>query len=107
MTQIKQTKRKYFNGLAKKVSKKGSEFGAIIENKQENYPQIGGWKDILFSVSEKCIGCGMCEKHCPEATIRMKMIGNKKHALINPEFCKGCGICASVCPVAAIDSKKA
>jgi pyruvate ferredoxin oxidoreductase delta subunit len=106
MTQIKQTKSKHFNRLAKKASPKGGEFGAIIENEQENYPRIGGWKDALFSVNEKCIGCGMCEKYCPEATIRMKMIGDRKYALINPEFCKGCGICASVCPALAIDNKK-
>lgn len=106
MTQIKQTKSSHFNKLAKKTSKKGSEFGAVIANKPENYPCIGGWKGALFSVNEKCIGCGMCEKHCPEATIMMKMIGEKKRAVIDPDFCKGCGICASVCPVAAIDNKK-
>lgn len=106
MTQIKQTKSKHFKELTEKTSKKGREFGAVIENEQENYPRIGGWKGALFGVNEKCIGCGMCERHCPEATIMMKTIGEKKHAVINPNFCKGCGICASVCPVAAIDNKK-
>ncbi len=107
MTQIKQAKSDHFKKLVKKLpNKKGVEFGAVIENKTDNYPNTGDWKNSVFSVNEKCIGCGLCEKHCPEATISMKMIGDKKKAEIDPEFCKGCGICASVCPVGAISSKK-
>ncbi len=106
MTQIKETKSNHFKKITAKTSSKGQEFGAAIKNKEENYPKTGGWKNAIFCVNEKCIGCGMCEKHCPEATIRMKMIGDKKKAKIDPEFCKGCGICANVCPVGAIDVKK-
>lgn len=107
MTQIKQTKSTHFKKVAKgKESGLGVELGAAIENEEKKYPPIGGWKGALFSVTDKCIGCKQCVNHCPEATIRMKEIGDKKQANIDAEFCKGCGVCMSVCPVSAIEMKK-
>lgn len=106
MTQIKETKSAHFKKIAEeKKPELGTEFGAVIENKEEKYPPTGGWKSAVFTVNEKCIGCGKCVRHCPEAAIIMKEIGGKKVAVIDSEFCKGCGICKGVCPVSAIESK--
>ncbi len=104
MTQIKKTKSNHFRKIKKGGdSKLGKEFGAIIENNPANYPNIGDWKNSIFTVGKKCIGCTQCVQHCPESAIMMKKIKGKMVAVIDPEFCKGCGICKNVCPVAAIE----
>lgn len=101
---VKKTKSDHFRKIKQvKAKKLGGEFGAIIENKPENYPPIGDWKNSVFLVNEKCVGCTQCEKHCPEGAISMKQIGEKKVAVIDPEFCKGCGICKGVCPLGAVE----
>jgi ferredoxin len=50
----------------------------------------------------KCIGCGICTKVCPAATIKVE----EKKACINEEFCRGCGACEQRCPVYAITMVK-
>ncbi|MDY7001916.1 MAG: FAD-dependent oxidoreductase, partial [Thermodesulfobacteriota bacterium] len=52
--------------------------------------------------TEKCTGCGICEKLCPYAAIRMIRIGKKRKAETIAASCKGCGICASHCPALCI-----
>ena len=47
---------------------------------------------------EKCIGCGICSKVCPAATIEM---ANAK-ANILLDGCRGCAACEQRCPVYAI-----
>jgi uncharacterized Fe-S center protein len=49
-------------------------------------------------IFEKCIGCGKCEKVCPEYAIT---ILNKK-ASFDYSKCIGCGECVTVCPTGAI-----
>jgi heterodisulfide reductase subunit A len=57
----------------------------------------------ISSVDQKiCMGCGICEKLCPYAAIRMTKVGEKKKAETISASCKGCGICASHCPTMAI-----
>jgi len=53
-------------------------------------------------ITDKCIGCGICVKNCPNDTIS---IADKK-AHIN-ESCVGCGICFKLCKPAAIEVTKA
>jgi len=90
-----------------KASKKGKTafLGAVIANDFNNYPQTGEWKFFLPRVKdEECIGCGICEKFCPEGVIYLKKTANSSgtKAQIELKFCKGCGICSQVCPKKAI-----
>jgi len=52
---------------------------------------------------EKCTGCGICIKACPEANV-IKRVDGKKVA-ISAMFCKMCLLCASVCAKKAIVSE--
>lgn len=51
---------------------------------------------------EKCIGCGICSKVCPAATIEMT---NRK-AEVKLDGCRGCAACEQRCPVYAIKMTK-
>ena len=68
--------------------------GSTIKNK------TGGWRTFKPEVdNEKCIGCGVCSKICPEKSIQ---INKNKKAEIDYNYCKGCGICAEECPIKCI-----
>ncbi len=59
----------------------------------------GSWRAFRPVVDEeKCVGCGICETYCPDASI--KIVDNI--AEINLNYCKGCGICKNECPRDAI-----
>ncbi len=46
-----------------------------------------------------CIGCGICQKVCPAAAIKVENhLARVDHAL-----CTGCGACAKKCPVHVIE----
>jgi len=47
---------------------------------------------------ERCSGCGLCAKACPQQTI---LIENKQ-ARILPERCTACGTCETVCRRGAV-----
>lgn len=75
-----------------------AEPGSTIKNK------TGGWRTFKPKTDlNKCIGCGICTKVCPEGIIRME---TNKEGEPKPRtdynYCKGCGICAAECPVKAI-----
>ena len=63
---------------------------------------------LLESGSERCIGCGLCEKICVANCIAMETSlggdGRKKvdNYSINLGRCVYCGLCADVCPEIAI-----
>lgn len=73
--------------------------------------KTGNWREESYPVidHEKCIGCDLCNKFCPEG-ICFK-VGEKNKAgkffyEADLDYCKGCGICAEVCPVKAIMMKE-
>lgn len=92
------------------------EKGGVIKHNINNAPKTGDWRFMKPEVdASKCIGCGTCVSHCPEAVMELAIRGkkqeikensNKKLAKIDYEYCKGCGVCATVCPVKAILMKK-
>ncbi|MFH0922224.1 MAG: mercury methylation ferredoxin HgcB [Fibrobacterota bacterium] len=49
--------------------------------------------------SEKCTGCGMCEKVCPHAVFRIE---SRKAVLMDRDACMECGACARNCPESAL-----
>lgn len=55
---------------------------------------------IVYQINEKCTGCGLCLKACPESAITGK---KKKRHVINADKCTRCGACKSVCKFEAIE----
>jgi uncharacterized protein (DUF362 family)/Pyruvate/2-oxoacid:ferredoxin oxidoreductase delta subunit len=51
---------------------------------------------------EKCVGCGMCEKICPNRAIIIK----KGQAVIDYKRCIVCMCCSEMCQFAAVDSRR-
>ncbi len=69
----------------------------------------GGKLGKFFSprpvISDRCVGCGECERSCPKHTIDMVEIKGKKVAAISLDNCIRCFCCQELCPVRAIDIK--
>ncbi len=66
--------------------------------------KTGGWRTFIPSTDkDKCIGCGLCAKICPESTIVMKQEKKGLKPDTDYDYCKGCGLCAAHCPVKAIE----
>lgn len=55
-------------------------------------------KTSKFRVNEKCTGCGMCERNCPEKVIKLKD-GRPEWV---KDKCVKCTACINRCPVQAI-----
>jgi len=80
-----------------------SGFGGAIKNlamgcapskgKEDQHDYIHPDVDI-----DRCIGCGTCASHCPEAAIVVE--DGKARVAISK--CIGCGECATVCPLKCI-----
>lgn len=62
--------------------------------------RTGDWRSESPVIDrEKCIKCGLCWLHCPDAAIRP---ADEGYYDVDLYHCKGCGICASICPKDAI-----
>ena len=53
-----------------------------------------------YIIEEKCPGCGLCVKACPEGAITSK--GKKKPVVLDESKCIKCGACYDVCRLGAI-----
>jgi ferredoxin len=52
---------------------------------------------------DRCVGCRMCEKVCPQ---QVWVIRNKKAAIADLDACMECSACAMNCPEGAIDVRR-
>lgn len=52
-----------------------------------------------YRITERCIGCGKCQKVCPQNCIDFA----ENRAVIQPNHCLHCGACFENCPVGAVE----
>jgi len=81
-----------------------SGFGGTLKNVGMGCASRRGKLDQHSNVSPKikrktCIGCSVCEKHCPAEAISLE----KKKAYINQKKCIGCAECIVRCPTESIN----
>ncbi|MDR3640848.1 MAG: CoB--CoM heterodisulfide reductase iron-sulfur subunit A family protein [Humidesulfovibrio sp.] len=75
----------------------GKVLALLSKDKLESDPQIAQ------VATNRCIGCGKCERTCPFGAIRMRELRDgSKRAEVVETVCQGCGICSVTCPVRAI-----
>ena len=74
------------------------EYIAHIEEKR--CPALVCKAFIQYTIdNEKCTGCGICKKNCPEKTIEGEL--KKPHAIVQ-DRCVRCGVCYDLCQFDAI-----
>lgn len=64
---------------------------------------MGNAKELIkgYQITEQCIGCGTCKKHCPQNCIK-----EGQPFYIEQEHCLHCGNCMEHCPIQAIITRK-
>ena len=57
--------------------------------------------------AERCKGCGLCIRACPESILELAETFNKQGlhyaVCVRPEACTACMSCAIICPDTAIE----
>jgi len=56
-----------------------------------------------YIIEEKCPGCGICVKECPQEAITF--VGKKKPVVMDEAKCIKCGVCSDVCKMGAIGKR--
>jgi NADH-quinone oxidoreductase subunit F len=56
-----------------------------------------------YIIEEKCPGCGLCVKECPQEAITF--MGKKKPVVMDESKCIKCGVCCDVCKMGAIGKR--
>jgi NADH-quinone oxidoreductase subunit F len=56
-----------------------------------------------YIIEEKCPGCGLCVKECPQEAITF--MGKKKPVVLDESKCIKCGVCGDVCKLEAIGKR--
>jgi 2-oxoacid:acceptor oxidoreductase delta subunit (pyruvate/2-ketoisovalerate family) len=68
--------------------------------------KTGSWRTSRPETDyDKCIGCSLCAKLCPEGCIKMVKTKKGLKPKTDYDYCKGCSLCANECPVKAISMK--
>lgn len=51
--------------------------GLIVANGYDSYNLTGFWRvgEVVIADADKCVLCGLCYQHCPEAVINIKCAG--------------------------------
>ncbi|OGY44001.1 MAG: hypothetical protein A3B89_02555 [Candidatus Buchananbacteria bacterium RIFCSPHIGHO2_02_FULL_40_13] len=73
--------------------------------------KTGHWREIHYPIidHEKCIGCDLCAKICPEGICFPTSKKNSQGKIFyenDLDYCKGCSLCAEICPVKCITMKE-
>ncbi len=56
-----------------------------------------------YIIEEKCPGCGLCVKECPQEAITF--MGKKKPVVMDESKCIKCGVCGDVCKLDAVGKR--
>lgn len=80
----------------KNLGKKGVPY-AVEEQKLIERANWRTFKPVIDY--SKCIKCGLCWLHCPDAAYDVNKEG---FPVCNGKVCKGCLLCVEICPVKCI-----
>lgn len=72
----------------------------IVSPRSMEENRTGNWRTLRPVIhDEKCTGCNICWKLCPEACVDL----TDKVPSIDMDYCKGCGVCVAECPAKCVE----